>query len=86
MFVLIRYPVGIIVEAVVLATGKNRMRVASAGFPDVIELRRSGSQWFTSTRQPVEFDFVMFGAHQRESTSSSGPALAVGAAVPAAIQ
>jgi len=45
MHMLIRYPVGIIVEAVVLAKGRDRMRVAVAGFPDTIELRRSGSQW-----------------------------------------
>jgi len=74
MYVLIRYPVGIIVEAVVLAKGKNRMRVALAGFPDTIELRRSGSQWLAATRQPIEFDFVMSNAHQDESVSFSMPA------------
>jgi hypothetical protein len=55
MYMLIKYPVGIIVEAVVLARGRDRMRLAAAGFPDTVELRRSGSQWFTATRQPVEF-------------------------------
>ena len=48
MYLLIRYPVGAIVEGVVLAHQKNRMRVAAAGFPDTIELRRSGNQWYTS--------------------------------------
>jgi hypothetical protein len=69
---LIRYPVGIIVEGVVLAKGRNRMRVAAAGFPDALELRRTGPQWFTATRQPVEFDFLMSPAHPCESVSSCG--------------
>ena len=63
MYLLIRYPAGIIVEGLVLAKGRNHMRVVAAGFPDAIELRRSGSQWFTADRQPVEFDFLMSDAH-----------------------
>jgi|SRR5580704_9807554 hypothetical protein len=59
MYMLIRYPVGIIVEAVVLAKGRDRLRVAAAGFPDTIELRRSGSQWFAPNREPIEFEFLM---------------------------
>jgi hypothetical protein len=86
MYMLIRYPVGVIVEAVVLAKGRNRMRVVAAGFPDTIELRRSGPQWFTATRQPVEFDFLMSNAHQDESVSSSRPACVARAAGSAAIQ
>lgn len=70
MYLLIRYPVGIIVQGVVLARGSSRMRIAAAGFPDTIELRRSGPQWFTETRQPVEFDFLMSDAYQSESAPS----------------
>jgi len=77
MYLLIRYPVGIIVEGVVLAKGRNRMRIAAAGFPDAIELKRSGSQWFAATRQPVEFDFLMSDAHPCENVSSSGPSRVV---------
>ena len=80
MYLLIRYPVGAIVEGVVLARQKNRMRVAAAGFPDTIELRRSGNQWYTSTREPVEFDFLMSTSHQAESISSAGPARVASAA------
>ena len=69
MYMIIRYPVGVIVEGVVLAEGTNRMRVAAAGFPDTIELERSGPQWFTATRQPVEFDFLMSSTYQGESVS-----------------
>ena len=74
MYLLIRYPVGAIVEGVVLAHQKNRMRVAAAGFPDTIELRRSGNQWHTSDRQPVEFDFLMSTTYQAESLSAATPA------------
>jgi len=74
MYILIRYPVGIIVEGVVLAGGTNRLRVAAAGMPDTIELKRSGRQWFTETREPVEFDFMMSHAQSEESTSCPTPA------------
>jgi len=86
VYLLIRFPVGVIVEAVVLARGKNRMRVAAAGFPDTIELRLSGAQWLTAAREPVEFDFLMSHAHPDQSVSAWSPAnLAIEARV-AAIQ
>jgi hypothetical protein len=72
-----RYSFGIVVESVVLAKGRNRMRVAAAGFPDTIELKRSGPQWFTATRQAVEFDFVMSNAHPGEGVRSSRPSRVV---------
>jgi hypothetical protein len=83
MYLLIRYPAGIIIESVVLAKGRNRIRVAAPGFPDTIELRRSGPQWFTATRQPVEFDFLMPTTHTGESVSSSRPSRVVRAAAAA---
>src|SRR5580692_7696759 len=73
MYMLIRYPVGIIVEAVVLAKGRDRMRFAAAGFPDTIELRRSGSQWFTPNREPIEFEFLMPDPRQGEKNLESPP-------------
>jgi hypothetical protein len=72
MYMLIRYPVGIIVEAVVLAKGRDRLRVVAAGFPDTIELRRSGSQWFTPSREPVEFEFLMSDPRQRKKHRETG--------------
>ena len=54
-----RYPSNILVEALALAKGKNRIRVAVAGFPDTLELRRSGDHWFTEAGQLVEFEFLM---------------------------
>jgi hypothetical protein len=71
MYMLIRYPVGIIVEAVVLAKGRARMRIAAAGFTDTIELRRSGSQWFTPNREPIEFEFLMPDPRQGEKHRES---------------
>lgn len=67
MYLLIRYPIGIIVEAVVLAEGKDRMRVAASGFPDTVELTRSGYQWYAANNQPVEFDFLMSTDTRKES-------------------
>ena len=86
MYLLIRFPVGIIVQAVVLARGGNRMRVIASGFPDTIELRRSGPQWFTETSEPIEFDFLMSNPHQGERASSSSQARVARAAGAAAIQ
>jgi len=59
MYVLFRYPVGVIVEGVVLANGRNRMRIAAPGFADIIELKRSGSSWIGADRECVEIEFIM---------------------------
>ena len=83
MYVLISYPNGIVVEAVALPKGRNRMRVVAAGFPDTIELRRSGQEWFTATREPVQFDFLMSNSYPVENVSSSRPARAARAAAAA---
>jgi hypothetical protein len=61
MYVLFQYPVGVVVEGVVLANGRNRMRIAAAGFSDTIELKRSGSNWISADRQCVEVEFLMSG-------------------------
>ena len=59
MYMILRYPFGIVVEGVVLANGKNRMRVAVPGFADVIELERSGANWVSADGQCVELEFMM---------------------------
>ena len=64
MYTVLRYARGIIVEAVVLAKGRDSLRVAAAGTPDTVELRRVGAQWFTADRELVEFDFLMYEAHE----------------------
>ena len=47
MYTLIEYPVGVVVEAVVLSMETNRLRVAVAGFSDALEFVRSGLEWVT---------------------------------------
>ena len=69
MYLLIRYPGGVIAEGAVLATGRNRLRVAVAGLPDTIELKRASSGWVAAGHMPVEFDFLMSDRHQLENTS-----------------
>jgi hypothetical protein len=59
MYLLIRYPAGVVIEGVVLATGKNRLRVVSPGFPDTLELKRSGKNWILAGRYRVELEFLM---------------------------
>jgi hypothetical protein len=81
-----RYPNGTIVEGVVLAQGRNRMRVAAAGFPDALELRRSGAQWVTASGEPVEFDFLMSYASQSQGAMSAMPHCLVSAAGEATVQ
>ena len=78
MYLLIGYPAGIIAEGVVLATGRNRLRVAVADFSDTVELKRIGAQWFAAKGEPVEFDFLMSDARQAVTAPSTK---AVGAAM-----
>ena len=59
MYLLIKYPGGIIVEGVLVAKGKDRLRVIIAGFPDTVELKREGTMWSTSHRELVEIEFLM---------------------------
>src|SRR5580704_17515704 len=63
MYVLMRYSVGVVVEGVILALRRNRMRIAAAGFADTLELQRSGAQWFAGS-EPVELDFLMSGSQE----------------------
>ena len=71
MYLLIGYANGSIVEGVVLAKEKDRLRVAVAGFPETIELRRTGAVWSADDGKQVEFYFVMCNKCQAESASSS---------------
>jgi hypothetical protein len=59
MYILMRYPVGVVIEGVVLAQRRSCLRIAAAGFADTIELRRSGEHWVDSGREPVELEFLM---------------------------
>ena len=59
MYILIRYPAGVVIEGVVLATGRNRMRVIAPGFSDTLELKRSGKDWALADGYRVELEFLM---------------------------
>jgi hypothetical protein len=73
MYTVIRYAGGIIVEGLVLAEGRDCLRVALAGFIDTVELRCAGARWFTADGEPVEFDFLLSDAHLAERGGSAGP-------------
>jgi hypothetical protein len=76
MYVLIRYAGGSIVEGVVLAKGMDRLRIAAAGFPEAIELRRTGALWSTDDGEEVEFYFIMCDTCRAERASSATAACA----------
>ncbi|HEV3334313.1 MAG TPA: hypothetical protein VG096_25175 [Bryobacteraceae bacterium] len=46
-------------EGVVLAAGKDRMRVALRGVSDVTELRREYGQWELETGEPVDLELLV---------------------------
>ena len=71
MYLMIRYAGGSIVEGVVLAKGRYRLRVAASGFPETIELRRTGAVWSADDGEEGEFCFVMCDKCQAERVSSS---------------
>jgi len=76
MYLLMRYPAGITREAVILAKGRNRMRIVVAGEPDTIELKRLGPEWLAGEGQPVEFDFLMASVSESDAVSVSTRACA----------
>jgi hypothetical protein len=78
MYLLIGYPSGVIVEAVALAKGRNRLRVVVPGLPDTIELKRAGEQWITAEGQPVSLEFAM-------AIGDRGMSLAAPSATPAQV-
>jgi hypothetical protein len=76
MYLMIRYAGGSIVEGVVLAKGGDCLRIAASGFPETIELRRTGAVWSADDGEEVEFYFVMCDKCQAESADSSAAAYA----------
>jgi hypothetical protein len=80
MYVLIEFPAGVTAEAVVLSMDRKRARVVAAGFPDTLELRRSGEDWLTETGHKVTFEFVLSNAPEVEAVALPPPALATRAA------
>ena len=81
MYTLIEYPVGVIVEGVVLSMDLNRLRVAVAGFSDALEFTQSGLGWVTEAGQKIGIGFLQYGDREAASVSPPGLALAARAAV-----
>lgn len=46
-------------EGIVLAAGRNRIRVALRGVSDVTELHREYDQWALETGEPVDLDLLL---------------------------
>lgn len=46
-------------EGVVLAAGRDRMRVALRGVSDVTELHREYGQWALETGEPVDLELLL---------------------------
>ena len=83
MYTLIEYPVGIVVEAVVLSMEQNRLRVAVASFSDALEFTRSGLDWVTEGGQKIDFGFLQFAASEiRTVLPPAGLTLAAGVGTP----
>ena len=73
MYVVIRSASGATLEGMVLALGRDRMRVALRGSPDVVELRRSYSQWFSDRGDLIEFDALVSDGHFAASHAEMFP-------------
>ena len=81
MYTLIEYPVGVVVEGVVLSMEPKRLRVAVAGFSDALEFTRSGPDWVTEGGQRIDFGFLQFGAGEASTVlPAAGLTLVAGAA------
>jgi hypothetical protein len=72
MYTLIEYPVGIVVEAVVLSMELNRLRVAVAGCRDALEFTQSGLEWVTEGGQKIDVGFLQFGTGEAAAVFPSG--------------
>ena len=69
MYSLIGFSNAVVVEAVVLKTGKTRLRVAVAGLDDTLELQRVGPEWFSETGERVTFEFLAAEAPERTTAA-----------------
>jgi hypothetical protein len=80
MFTLIEYPVGVVVEAVVLSRGLHRLRVAVPGLSDALELIECGQDWITEDGQKVAIGFLQADVCEAEAVFPHQPALVFRAA------
>jgi hypothetical protein len=78
MYTLIEYPVGVVVEAVVLSMEQKRLRVAAPGFPDALEFTKSGLEWVTEEGRKVNLAFLQYDVEEAAAVFAPGLAFAAG--------
>ena len=59
MLMTIRYQDGLRIEAVLLAAGRDRMRVAAGAQRDTIELHKVDGCWFTEEGDEIEIEALI---------------------------
>jgi hypothetical protein len=59
MLMTIQYQKGPRVEAVLLAAGSERMRVAVVSQPDTVELHKTDTGWYTETGAAIEIEALI---------------------------
>lgn len=59
MTLFFHYPAGRRMEAVLLASSPNRMRIVVRGQSETVELRRREGQWYSEKGKRVEFDAML---------------------------
>jgi hypothetical protein len=62
MYLLIGFSNAVVMEAVILKASRNRVRVAIAGQPDSLELKRAGEEWLLETGERVTLEFLLSDA------------------------
>lgn len=58
-------------EGLILAVGKNQIRLTVPGVGDAVELNRSHGRWVTDAGEAVELDFVDMGTEWMEPRTSN---------------
>ena len=81
MYSIISFQSGVITEAVILAAGKDQMRIAVPGFADVVELHQFGGRWYTDTGDAVEFESLLEVKPEPVGMAAPARTFAAGAAV-----
>jgi hypothetical protein len=68
MHILLSNEIGGIVEGVLLAAGRNVMRIALPGNGDALELRLSDGAWVAAAGERFELDAVIAGSDREMSS------------------
>jgi hypothetical protein len=58
MHMIVKFQNGIRAEALLLAGGRDRMRLIVSGQADAIELSKADGYWYTEAGEPVEIEAI----------------------------